>query len=94
MTCLGSKKRYQPPSKEEDKPTPDNTSQKKNFEVVWVVNSGAADANMENAEEYPPFVMHVVEVHHLLLKPQLFKEKIYMKIESLLSMGLTRDRWK
>lgn len=64
MACLGSKNRKQQSAAEEEDKTgaSDKTSDNKN-EVEWIVKSGVPDANLENTEEYPVFIMQVMEVY-------------------------------
>ncbi|OXU31444.1 hypothetical protein TSAR_004722 [Trichomalopsis sarcophagae] len=60
VTCLGNKKNIQQTSKDEETQA-DNTSDNKNAQSSWQMIPGVADANMDNTEEYPPFVMRVVK---------------------------------
>ena len=86
MTCLGIKKRNQQ-SSEEDKQ--DNTSDNKNGQSRWHIIPGVADANLENEEEYPPFVMRVVKVYQLLINQRIFKKNLFIP---KLCIG-SRDGW-
>ncbi|XP_014229072.1 uncharacterized protein LOC106653922 isoform X1 [Trichogramma pretiosum] len=56
-----NKKVNQQSSKEGDNST-DKSSENKDNQSEWVIVPGYADANVENAEEYPPFIMRVVKI--------------------------------
>jgi hypothetical protein len=78
VTCLGNKKHNQQSSKEEEKEA-DNSSDNKNVQSSWQMIPGVPDANLENTEEYPPFVMRVVKVYQLLINQRNLKKYIYVK---------------